>query len=106
MESSFQSELIKEIEDLFPECIVIKNDPNYIQGFPDLLILFENNWAALEVKNSKFSNLQQNQKYYIDLLDNMSYASIIYPENKERVFHELQKAFRNKRSTTRISIRK
>lgn len=99
LESRFQSLLIKELKKLFPGCIVLKNDPNYIQGFPDLLILFNRRWAALEVKESATAQRQPNQDYYIDFLDNMSYAAFIYPENKEAVLHDLQYALGPARKT-------
>ena len=99
LESQFQTELIKDLEYIFEGCIVLKNDPNYIQGFPDLLILFENKWAALECKKSEDAPAQPNQPYYIDKLDLMSFASFIYPENKRRVLHELQRALKPRRST-------
>ena len=92
MESKFQSELIKDIRDLFPGCIILKNDPNYLQGFPDLLILYKNRWAVLEVKRSSKSRHQPNQNYYINLANEMSYASFVCPENKEQVLDELQQA--------------
>jgi len=92
MESKFQSDLIKDIKDLFPNCLILKNDPNYLQGFPDLLILNETRWAALEVKASSKSPHRPNQDYYRDLAYTMSYASFVYPENKEQVLNELQQA--------------
>ena len=98
-ENRFQSELIKDLYELFPDVIVLKNDPNYLQGFPDLLILYKNKWAALELKKSKQSIRQPNQEYYVDILDKMSYASFIYPENKEQILNELQQAFRIRRPT-------
>lgn len=93
LESKFQSVLIKELKDLFPGCVVLKNDPNYIQGFPDLLILFNDRWAALEVKRTLGATRQPNQEYYIDKLCTMSYASVVSPENKEEVIHALQRSF-------------
>lgn len=105
LESIFQSKLIKELEVMFEGCIILKNDANYIQGFPDLLILYNNTWAALECKKNKNSHCQPNQEYYIDILDKMSFASIIYPEIKEEVLYELQETFRPRR-TTRLSKRK
>ena len=42
--------IIKKIKEMLPGCIVMKNDPNYIQGIPDLLILYRDRWAALECK--------------------------------------------------------
>ena len=98
-ESKFQRNLIEEIEDLFPGCIVLKNDPNYIQGIPDLLILYKNKWAALECKRSCREHHQPNQDYYISLMGEMSYASFVYPENKEEVLYELQQALRTRRKT-------
>jgi hypothetical protein len=105
LESVFQSELIKDLEFLFPGCIVLKNDPNYIQGFPDLTILYKNMWAVLECKKSKDAPFQPNQEYYLELLDGMSYASVIWPEIKEEVLNELQQAFRV-RGTSRVLKRK
>ena len=39
LENKFQANLIKELKARFPDCIVMKNDPTYIQGIPDLLVL-------------------------------------------------------------------
>lgn len=93
LERKFQSELIKELKQLFPGCIVLKNDPNYLQGFPDLTILYNDKWAVLEVKRAHNSNVQPNQEHYVKSANGMSYASFIYPENKEEVLNELQQAF-------------
>ena len=38
LERDFQAKLIKELKVMFKGCIIVKNDPNYIQGIPDLLI--------------------------------------------------------------------
>ncbi len=99
LESKFQAKLIKELEELFPGCIVLKNDPTRIQGIPDLLILYNDRWAALENKKDSSARHQLNQEYYVRLLDAMSFARIIYPENKEEVLDELQRAFRHTRRT-------
>lgn len=105
LESIFQGKLIREIKEMFPEAIVLKNDPNYIQGFPDLLILEGDKWAALESKESYDAYRRPNQEHYIRHLNKMSYASFISPENKDKVLDELQQAFRTRRST-RLSKRK
>ena len=97
-EKDFQKNLIKEIKDILPGSIVLKNDPNYIQGFPDLLVLHKNKWAALECKKDFKADKQPNQNYYIDKLEKMSYASFISPENKEEVLNELQQAFKSRRT--------
>lgn len=92
-ESVFQSELIKDLRDLFPGCIILKNDANYIQGFPDLTILYNDRWAVLECKRSLYEPYQPNQEYYLEILDDMSFASMICPENREAVLYELQQSF-------------
>lgn len=99
LESDFQAGLIKELKDLFPGCVVLKNDPNYIQGFPDLLILFRKSWAALEVKRSATEPYRPNQEYYLDMLNTMAYSATIYPENRELILDELQFALRAGRQT-------
>lgn len=86
--------MIKKIYAAFPGAVVLKNDANYIQGFPDLLILHNNHWAALETKRSSNARHQPNQDYYVNLLDAMSYASFISPENEKEVFDALQRTFR------------
>ena len=90
LERDFQSKLIKELKEIFEGCIIMKNDSGYIQGIPDLIILYNNRWAALEVKKSQNAPHRPNQDYYVELMDEMSFASFIYPENKEEVLYELQ----------------
>lgn len=91
-ESAFQSGLIKEIKSRFPGSYVLKNDANYIQGFPDLLILHKDKWAALEVKKEAKAHHQPNQDYHVQALNDMSFASFIYPENKEEVLDAMEQA--------------
>lgn len=97
LERDFQRNLIKELKDIFVGCIIMKNDSSYIQGIPDLLILYKDRWAALEVKKSATASHRPNQEYYIDKMDEMSYASFIYPENKEDVLDELQQTLFSRR---------
>lgn len=94
LESKFQAELIRDLKQMFPGCIVLKNDPNYIQGMPDLTIFWHDRWATLEVKKSANASHQPNQDYYVELMDRMSFSRFIYPENKEEVLYELQQSFR------------
>ena len=105
LESKFQAELIKELNERFPGCIVLKNDPNYIQGIPDLLVLYKKKWASLECKKSANEKPRPNQPYYVDKMNEMSFSSFIYPENKEEVLNELQSAFKS-RGKARVSKRK
>lgn len=94
LERDFQSKLIKDIYKRFPGCIVLKNDPTYIQGIPDLLVLHENHWAALEVKKGRNADHQPNQDWYIEHMDEMSFASFIYPENKEETLDAMARSFK------------
>ena len=98
-ENKFQSQLIKDIKARFTGAIVLKNDANYIQGIPDLLILHNKKWAALECKQSTKAGHQPNQDYYVDKMNEMSFARFISPENKEEVLDELEKTFRPRRAT-------
>jgi len=93
LESSFQSKLIKELKERYPGCLVLKNDPNYIQGIPDLLILYNDRWAALECKKSSSAHHQPNQEYYIDKMNYMSFARCIDPSNKLDIFLALDSYF-------------
>lgn len=93
LESNFQGGLIKDLKKRFPGCVITKLDANYIQGFPDLLVLYKNKWAILECKRSKSAIKQPNQQYYVDKLNDMSFSRFIYPENKEEVLYDLQQSF-------------
>lgn len=92
LEKDFQAKLIKELERMFPGCIVTKVE-SYLQGFPDLLILYKDRWALLECKKSANEKRQPNQEYYVGRADEMSFSRFIFPENKEEVLHELRQAF-------------
>ena len=92
-ESTYQSRLIKHLKARYSGCVVLKNDSAYLQGFPDLTVLFGRTWAVLEVKASASESYQPNQEFYIDHCGRMSFAAMICPENEEEVLHELDKAF-------------
>ena len=98
-EKEYQHKIINRLCDIFPGCLVLKNDPTYIQGIPDLLILFKNKWAMLEVKCYSDSVIQPNQEYYIEMLNDLSFASFIFPDNEEDVLDALQSAFGVARQT-------
>lgn len=91
-ESEFQSNLIDELKERFPGCIVVKTDAGFIQGIPDLIILFNDKWAMLECKKSKDAKHRPNQDYYVNLLNKLSFSAFIYPENKESILNGMEKA--------------
>jgi hypothetical protein len=92
-ESRFQAQLIRELRAMFDGCVILKNDPNYLQGIPDLIVLYRDKWAALECKANESSPRQPNQVYYVDMLDDMSFAAFVSPDNKEEVLSAIQLAF-------------
>ena len=92
LESKFQRELIEDLQKLFPEALIYKNESK--QGLPDLTILNGGNWALLECKKSENASHQPNQDYYVEKANRMSFSRFIYPENKQEVLDELQQAFR------------
>ena len=96
-ESDFQGDLIKEIKRRLPGAIVTKLDAKHIQGLPDLLILYKSKWAALECKESENSIHRPNQDYYVNLMNNMSFAAFIFPGNEEEVLNDLQRALESGR---------
>lgn len=91
-ENEYQRHVKEQVLELIPGCTVLKNDPNYIQGIPDLLILYKDKWAMLEVKRSEKEKHQPNQDYYIDKFGEWAFTAFIFPENEEVVLHELQRA--------------
>lgn len=107
LESRYQADLIKKLRELFPGCFILKNDTDYMQGVPDLLVLVGDRWAMLEVKRIRprsSADFEPNQEWYLEQLNDMSYAACIYPENEQEVLDDLQQAFRARRST-RVSKR-
>lgn len=95
-ENQFQAKLIKEIKERFPGCMVLKNDASYIQGVPDLLVLYNDKWASLEVKKSEKATHRPNQDYYVETMNKMSFSAFIFPENKEDVLHDLERSLQRR----------
>lgn len=98
-ERTYQALLKKELRRRFPGCFILKNDSAALQGIPDLLVLYRDHWAMLEVKVSANAPEQPNQGHYIEKFDAMSFGAFIYPENEKEVLDDLQRAFEVKRST-------
>lgn len=92
LESEYQGKLIKKLEKLFPGCIILKNDSGYRPGIPDLSIFHGARWAMLEIKASETAPFQPNQEHYLAKLDDMSFASVIYPSIEEVVLRALSQA--------------
>lgn len=104
LERKYQAELIKKLRVRFPDCIILKNDSGYMPGVPDLIILWNDRWAMLEAKASIDSPEQPNQRWYVNRLDEMSFAAFICPENENEVLNALQRQFETRRKA-RVSQR-
>lgn len=93
LENRFKTKLVKEIQDRFPGSLIFHLDPNELQGAPDLLVLYKNKWAALEGKKEAAASHRPNQDYYVKRMNEMSFASFIFPENKEEVLNAMERSF-------------
>lgn len=93
LEKDFQAKLIKDIKQRFVGCIVLKNDPNYIQGIPDLVVFYQDKYAILEVKNTANARHRPNQDYYISKFGQYTFATFVFPENKEDVLDGMAQSF-------------
>ena len=102
LERDYQASLIKKIKDRFPGCIVLKNDPNYIQGIPDLSVFYKKHWATLECKKSANEKPRPNQPEYVAKMNEMSFSSFIYPENEEEVLNEMENIFYSRRKSRAV----
>lgn len=96
-ENAYQARLIKKLERMFRGCMILKPDSGDQQGVPDLILLYDHMWAALEVKASSVSRVQPNQDHFVTTLNHMSFAAFIYPENEAEVLDALQQAFETSR---------
>lgn len=94
-ERDFQPLIIKELKSRLPGCIVLKNDSSYKQGVPDLIVLWNDRWATLECKKFKTARHQANQDYYVNLMNELSFSSFIYPENRQEVLDDLEYFMKN-----------
>lgn len=98
-ENKYQEYLVQKLQKIYPKAIILKNDPNYKQGIPDLTIFEGPNWATLEVKRDENAPHQPNQDYYVEKMDKMSYSTFIYPQNEEEVLDGMAQTLRARRKT-------
>lgn len=106
-ERDYQASLIKKLRRLYPNCIILKNDSGYMQGIPDLTVLYKDKWVALEVKvrEPKSSDaFEPNQEWFLERMNEMSFAACIFPENEKDVLRGIQQTFSSRRPT-RVSVR-
>lgn len=93
LEKKFEAGFIDRLEEEFPGCMIIKGNSSLRQGVPDRLLLHEDHWAFLEFKREENSDRQENQDFYIEKFNGMSYAAFVDPENADEVIREIHTAF-------------
>lgn len=89
LERSFQHEVIQELKERYPDCVVMKNATGFKDGFPDITMYDGERWAMLECKREKAARKRPNQKYWVNRMNSMSFARFIFPENRKEVMAEL-----------------
>jgi len=99
LERDYRLKVIQKIRRMFPSAIFIKADTEFTPGVPDLLILYYDFWAAVEIKTSIMSRRRPrpNQEHYVEVMNDMSFSAFIYPENEEEVLLALQSAYESHR---------
>lgn len=93
LERDLQPDYIKMIYKRIPGCVIMKNDANYRQGFPDLTIYYRDKYAILETKVDDGSSYRPNQKTYLNEFGKHTYAASINSENWEEVINGLCEFF-------------
>jgi len=96
LENKFKQKLKKKIQARLPGSLVLHLDPNDIQGIPDMLVLFNDRWAALEGKKDSRASHRPNQDYWVKRMAEMSFASFIFPENEEEVLDDLERSLQGR----------
>lgn len=67
--------------------------PGIPQGCPDIIILYDGGFVAIEMKRSSKASFRPNQKYYLEMLNTFQNGESIvcYPEN----FNEVKNLLKN-----------
>ena len=91
LESAFQNDTVmKAIKQRIPDALILKNDPTYLQGVPDLTVIHGSRCAMLEVKRDAKASRRPNQEYYISYIrDRGGFAEFIHPENLDEVLDDM-----------------
>jgi hypothetical protein len=96
LESEIKAEFKKRIKNNFfiGDEVHLVEPKTFTRSDPDLYILgYGGRWAAVEFKTSEDADLQPNQERRMAILNDMSYARFVYPENVVEVLDELEELF-------------
>lgn len=88
-ESKYRKELEARISGALPGCLILRNNAKEIQGICDIVVFYGERYGFLEIKVSENAPVQPNQTYYVNWLDEMSFAAFIYPENEYQILSDL-----------------
>jgi hypothetical protein len=107
LESQYKPQLMERIKTRFDEYGEVRfqhNDPNApaSQGIPDLTVFIGPYWSLLEVKRSEKSKKRPNQDWWIIHWMQVTFCSVIFPENEEEVLDALERSL-EARGATRLS---
>lgn len=105
LEGDYKTELIKRIKKRLPGCVVQLMDSSYQQGIPEVLVLYGERWAILEVKKHAKASHRPLQDHFVEKFNDWSFAAFIYPENEKEVLDALQQALQPRAEPTRVSQR-
>lgn len=93
LEREFEKDFMEDLDEVLPNGHWIKGNSQMQQGIPDRMFLHGEHWAMLEFKRETDSAKQENQDWFIEKFNNMSYAKIVTPENAQEVIDEIQATF-------------
>lgn len=97
LESKYKTDLKKRMERRFVGAIILKNDEQLCPGIFDLVMLWGEQYAAIEVKRNPSAPYRPNQPYYLEKVEKMGGLSFtIYPENEDEVLNAIQYAFESR----------
>ena len=89
-ESDFQAKVIKDLKAMGLAVVKNQASPGVPTGFPDITAFGEGIYFCLECKASARAKKQPRQDYWVNKLNEWSYAAFIYPTNWENVKAEIK----------------
>lgn len=93
LEREIEKEFVRDLNERLPGGRWIKGNSQMQQGIPDRMFLHGPHWAMIEFKREEDSDRQENQAWFIEKFNGMSYAAIVSPENRDEVLDEIQRHF-------------
>lgn len=89
-ESDFQAKVIKQLKAMGLAVVKNQSGPGVPTGFPDITAFGEGIYFCLECKASARAKKQPRQDYWVNKLNEWSYAAFIYPSNYDKVMSEIK----------------